>query len=196
MCTVSGFGSRTTGWSPPRRPTWPLVSTWTAAAKFWQKVLADLRNRGVKDVLVACCDGINGFRGVNAAYYQFETRQHELVTALKEAREQDFPRSEIERIRGEAVGLGFSTDEFDQLLPDLRSNSPGRRGWRPDPRTSWSASTGWPNANPPAQSTSASPSSPTPDDRHHQPLPTKENHRASTQYRRATTGRHGLQPSR
>jgi hypothetical protein len=50
------------------------------------------------------------------AYNQVETRQLELVIALKEAREQDFLRSEIERIRGESVGLGFSTDELDQLL--------------------------------------------------------------------------------
>jgi putative transposase len=29
-------------------------------AKFWQKVLTDLRNRGVRDVLIACCDGLTG----------------------------------------------------------------------------------------------------------------------------------------
>jgi putative transposase len=29
-------------------------------AKFWQKVVTDLRNRGLKDILVACCDGLNG----------------------------------------------------------------------------------------------------------------------------------------
>src|SRR5918998_6141530 len=29
-------------------------------AKFWQKVVTDLRNRGVKDVLIACCDGLTG----------------------------------------------------------------------------------------------------------------------------------------
>jgi putative transposase len=29
-------------------------------AKFWQKVVTDLRNRGLKDVLVACCDGLTG----------------------------------------------------------------------------------------------------------------------------------------
>jgi putative transposase len=28
----------------------------TKGAKFWQKVLAELRNGGVKDVLIACCD--------------------------------------------------------------------------------------------------------------------------------------------
>jgi putative transposase len=30
-------------------------------AKFWGGVLAELRNRGVKDVLIACCDGLTGF---------------------------------------------------------------------------------------------------------------------------------------
>lgn len=32
----------------------------TEGAKFWQKVLADLRNRGVKDILIVCCDGLTG----------------------------------------------------------------------------------------------------------------------------------------
>lgn len=32
----------------------------TEGAKFWQKVLSDLRNRGVKDVLIVCCDGLSG----------------------------------------------------------------------------------------------------------------------------------------
>ena len=29
-------------------------------AKFWLQVLTELRNRGVKDVLIACCDGLEG----------------------------------------------------------------------------------------------------------------------------------------
>ncbi|WP_409496669.1 IS256 family transposase [Amycolatopsis sp. cmx-11-12] len=32
----------------------------TEGAKFWQKILSDLRNRGVKDILIACCDGLTG----------------------------------------------------------------------------------------------------------------------------------------
>ena len=32
----------------------------TEGAKFWQKVLSDLRNRGVKDILIACCGGLTG----------------------------------------------------------------------------------------------------------------------------------------
>jgi putative transposase len=30
-------------------------------AKFWLKVLTDLKNRGLKDILIACCDGLKGF---------------------------------------------------------------------------------------------------------------------------------------
>jgi putative transposase len=32
----------------------------TEGAKFWQKVITDLRNRGVRDILIACCDGLTG----------------------------------------------------------------------------------------------------------------------------------------
>jgi putative transposase len=32
----------------------------TEGAKFWAGVLAELRNRGVRDVLIACCDGLTG----------------------------------------------------------------------------------------------------------------------------------------
>jgi putative transposase len=32
----------------------------TEAARFWQKVVTDLRNRGVRDILIACCDGLTG----------------------------------------------------------------------------------------------------------------------------------------
>ena len=30
-------------------------------AKFWLKVLTDLKNRGLNDILIACCDGLKGF---------------------------------------------------------------------------------------------------------------------------------------
>ena len=31
-----------------------------ASARFWASVTADLRNRGVCDILIACCDGLAG----------------------------------------------------------------------------------------------------------------------------------------
>jgi putative transposase len=30
-------------------------------AKFWLKVVSELKNRGVQDILIACCDGLKGF---------------------------------------------------------------------------------------------------------------------------------------
>jgi transposase-like protein len=30
-------------------------------AKFWMQVLAELRHRGVKDILICCVDGLTGF---------------------------------------------------------------------------------------------------------------------------------------
>ena len=32
----------------------------TEGAKFWAKVLTDLRNRGLRDILICCCDGLTG----------------------------------------------------------------------------------------------------------------------------------------
>jgi len=33
----------------------------TEGAKFWLRVLSELRTRGLQDVLIACCDGLKGF---------------------------------------------------------------------------------------------------------------------------------------
>jgi putative transposase len=38
-------------------------------AKFWLKVLTDLKNRGLKDILIACCDGLAGFPQAIEALY-------------------------------------------------------------------------------------------------------------------------------
>src|SRR6266702_4590336 len=38
-------------------------------ARFWASVMADLRNRGVRDILIACCDGLTGFEdAIHAAF--------------------------------------------------------------------------------------------------------------------------------
>jgi len=41
-----------------------VLGLWTSAnegSKFWLQVLTDLKNRGVKDVFIACVDGLKGF---------------------------------------------------------------------------------------------------------------------------------------
>ncbi|MGC1525376.1 MAG: IS256 family transposase [Phormidesmis sp.] len=41
----------------------------TEGAKFWLKVLTDLKNRGLRDILIACCDGLKGFpQAIEAVY--------------------------------------------------------------------------------------------------------------------------------
>ncbi len=41
-----------------------VLGLWTSGnegAKFWLGVLTELRNRGVKDMLIVCVDGLKGF---------------------------------------------------------------------------------------------------------------------------------------
>lgn len=41
----------------------------TEGAKFWLNILTELKNRGVKDILIACVDGLKGFpEAIEAAY--------------------------------------------------------------------------------------------------------------------------------
>ena len=37
----------------------------TEGAKFWMSVLTDIKNRGVEDILIACMDGLTGFKFVS-----------------------------------------------------------------------------------------------------------------------------------
>ena len=49
-----------------------LLGMWLSeneGAKFWLNVLTELQNRGVKDILIACVDGLKGFPdAINAAF--------------------------------------------------------------------------------------------------------------------------------
>jgi putative transposase len=49
-----------------------VLGLWTSAnegAKFWMNVLTDLRNRGVRDMFLACVDGLKGFpQSIEAIY--------------------------------------------------------------------------------------------------------------------------------
>lgn len=49
-----------------------LLGMWcnvTEGAKFWLSVLTELKNRGVQDVLICCCDGLTGFPAAIEAVY-------------------------------------------------------------------------------------------------------------------------------
>ena len=57
-----------------------LLGLWSGpsaheGAKFWLKVLTDLKNRGVQDILYACCDGLKGFpQAIEAVYPQTQVQ--------------------------------------------------------------------------------------------------------------------------
>jgi putative transposase len=56
-------------------------------AKFWLQVLTDLKNRGVKDIFIACVDGLKGFpEAIEAAYPKTEVQLcivHQVRNSLK-----------------------------------------------------------------------------------------------------------------
>jgi putative transposase len=54
-------------------------------AKFWQKVLTDLRNRGTRDVLIACCDGLTGLPEAIAAVFPDTVVQTCVVHVIRNA---------------------------------------------------------------------------------------------------------------
>ena len=51
-----------------------VLGLWTSAnegAKFWLSVLTELKNRGVKDMLIVCVDGLKGFpQAIEAVFPQ------------------------------------------------------------------------------------------------------------------------------
>lgn len=56
-------------------------------ANFWLSVLSDLQNRGVRDILVACVDGLTGFpEAINSIYPQTEMQLciiHQIRNSIK-----------------------------------------------------------------------------------------------------------------
>jgi putative transposase len=47
----------------------------TEGAKFWLSILTELRNRGVRDILIACVDGLKGFpEAIEAVYPQTQVQ--------------------------------------------------------------------------------------------------------------------------
>ena len=57
------------------------------SSKFWLSVLNELKNRGVKDILIVCVDGLTGFdKAIEAAYPKAEIQQciiHQIRNSTK-----------------------------------------------------------------------------------------------------------------
>lgn len=63
------------------------------SSKYWLSVLNDLKNRGVKDILIICADGLSGMKeAIAAAYPQTEYQRcivHQVRNTLKYVAEKD-----------------------------------------------------------------------------------------------------------
>ncbi|MEL7568842.1 MAG: IS256 family transposase [Clostridiaceae bacterium] len=67
-----------------------VLGIWIGAnesSKFWLSVLNDLKNRGVKNVLIFCVDGLNGFKEAIGAAFPFSKIQrciiHQIRSSMK-----------------------------------------------------------------------------------------------------------------
>jgi len=70
-----------------RKEVLGLWITHNEGAKFWLQVLTDLKNRGVRDIFIACIDGLTGFpEAIEAAFPKTEVQLcivHQVRNSLK-----------------------------------------------------------------------------------------------------------------
>ncbi len=61
----------------------PQTATAGEGARFWGGVMADLRNRGVRDILIACVDGLAGFEDAITAAFPLAVVQRCVVHLIR-----------------------------------------------------------------------------------------------------------------
>src|SRR5690606_23484517 len=90
----------------------------TEGAKFWAAVCAELANRGVKDVLIVCCDGLTGFPEAVEATWTEATVQTCVVHLIRAAnrfvnyKDRKAVSAALKRIY-EAANADAARDELD-----------------------------------------------------------------------------------
>ena len=83
-----------------------VLGLWMQAAegaKFWAGVCAELRNRGVRDVLIVCCDGLRGFPDAVEATWPQTTVQ---TCTVHYADLRIMPRSVADSLAGQRFRAG------------------------------------------------------------------------------------------
>jgi putative transposase len=63
----------------------PETATAGEGARFWGSVMADLKNRGVRDILIACCDGLAGFEDAITGAFPATVVQRCVVHLIRNA---------------------------------------------------------------------------------------------------------------
>lgn len=98
-------------------------------ANFWLSVLTDLQNRGVKDMLIACIDNLNGFQqAINSIYPKTEVQScivHQIRNSTKYVASKDQrqfmtdlkPVYKAETIELAEVNLAALADKWEKKYP-------------------------------------------------------------------------------
>jgi putative transposase len=89
----------------------------TEGAKFWMQVLNDLKQRGVRDILIACVDGLTGFPDAIEAIFPKTTVQTCIVHLIR-ASLKYVPRREREQVARDLKPI-YTAKDADQAHAEL-----------------------------------------------------------------------------
>jgi len=91
----------------------------TEGAKFWMQVLTDLKQRGVRDILIACVDGLTGFPDAIEAIFPKTTVQTCIVHLIR-ASMKYVPRREREQVARDLKPI-YTAKDADQAHAELET---------------------------------------------------------------------------
>jgi putative transposase len=89
----------------------------TEGAKFWMQVLTDLKQRGVRDILIACVDGLTGFPDAIEAIFPKTTVQTCIVHLIRSSLRY-VPRREREQVARDLKPI-YTAKDGDQAHAEL-----------------------------------------------------------------------------
>jgi putative transposase len=91
----------------------------TEGAKFWMQVLTDLKQRGVRDILIACVDGLTGFPDAIEAVFPKTTVQTCIVHLIRSSLRY-VPRREREQVARDLRPI-YTAKDADQAHAELET---------------------------------------------------------------------------
>jgi len=104
------------------------IATAGEAASFWRSVMNDLRNRGVRDILIACCDGLTGFADAIRSAFPATVVQRCVVHLVRNAL-RPVARREASQVAAELRKI-YTAKDADAALDALAEFSASRWGIR------------------------------------------------------------------
>ena len=91
----------------------------TEGAKFWMQVLSELKQRGVRDILICCVDGLKGFPEAIEAIFPKTTVQTCIVHLLRHSLKY-VPRREREQVARDLKPI-YTAKDADQAQAELEA---------------------------------------------------------------------------